>query len=675
MDTHSTRKRRIRRTSSVIKEVSDDGDEGDADSYQNGDTASKHQHDSGKLEVDKIAGGSSRRKALLRRFTNREIQIFKEEFPLDKKHKYLKKRFIFIVGALAGLIIAAFLFKPEQIDFDRLIENVDVDKFLDDVRTALPSSILQDALSFTQKEKEKGTFEHGDFAAGMELSRQGISAQKPIVMIPGVISTGLESWSTAQCALPYFRKRLWGSWTMLRAMLLDKQCWRELMVLDAETGLDPPNTKIRAAQGFDAADFFIGNYWIWNKIVQNLAAIGYDPNTMFSAAYDWRLSYINLETRDRYFTKLKRFIELSVESTGKKSVIVSHSMGSQVIFWFFKWVEAEGHGNGGPTWCEDHIDSLLSLSGSFLGTPKAVTALLSGEMRDTAQLNAFSVYGLEKFYSKKERAEILRLLPGISSMLPKGGDTIWGNATWAPDDTISQIRSSSFGSFLKFQNKVSRDLSNRTMSQAFDYLEQHTSTSFRNLLASNYSHGVARSRAEVEENDKRPEKWINPLESRLPFAPSMRIYCLYGVGKPTERSYWYEEGDIEETLNQQPSMPPTISNFSVDMPYGIPYPRPAWIDSSVSSKPVTEKGVVMGEGDGTVSLLSSGFMCVKGWKMPRYNPANISVYTYEMKHQPTDFDIRGGPKTAGKTNFFFCSTELTLCVVRSCRYIRTDGIE
>jgi phospholipid:diacylglycerol acyltransferase len=45
---------------------------------------------------------------------------------------------------------------------------------------------------------------------------------------------------------------------------------------------------------------------------------GYDPNTMFSAAYDWRLSYINLEERgsspensranvfaDRYFTKLK----------------------------------------------------------------------------------------------------------------------------------------------------------------------------------------------------------------------------------------------------------------------------------------------------------------------------------------------------------------------------------
>jgi phospholipid:diacylglycerol acyltransferase len=56
----------------------------------------------------------------------------------------------------------------------------------------------------------------------------------------------------------------------------------------------------------------------------------------------------------------------------------------------------------------------------MLGTPKAVAGLLSGEMKDTAQLNAFAVYGLEKFYSKKERATILRSFAGIASMLPKG---------------------------------------------------------------------------------------------------------------------------------------------------------------------------------------------------------------------------------------------------------------
>ncbi len=73
---------------------------------------------------------------------------------------------------------------------------------------------------------------------------------------------------------------------------------------------------------------------------------------MLSASYDWRLSYSNLQKRDRYFTKLKLFIELSSLQSGRKVVLVSHSMGSQVVFWFMKWVEAEGegNGNGGNNW-------------------------------------------------------------------------------------------------------------------------------------------------------------------------------------------------------------------------------------------------------------------------------------------------------------------------------------
>jgi phospholipid:diacylglycerol acyltransferase len=75
---------------------------------------------------------------------------------------------------------------------------------------------------------------------------------------------------------------------------------------------------------------------------------------------------------------------------------------------------------------------------------------------------------------------------------------------------------------------------------------------------------------------------------------------------------------------------------------------------------IQEKGVYMGEGDGTVSLLyssnvppslttyrSSGYMCVKGWKIDRFNPARIPIITREMDHQPEFLDLRGGPRTAG----------------------------
>jgi phospholipid:diacylglycerol acyltransferase len=28
-------------------------------------------------------------------------------------------------------------------------------------------------------------------------------------------------------------------------------------------------------------------YWVWQKIVENLAVLGYDTNSMDMAAYDW----------------------------------------------------------------------------------------------------------------------------------------------------------------------------------------------------------------------------------------------------------------------------------------------------------------------------------------------------------------------------------------------------
>lgn len=113
---------------------------------------------------------------------------------------------------------------------------------------------------------------------------------------------------------------------MMRALVMDKQAWKRHIVLDKETGLDPPGIKLRAAQGFDAADFFITGYWIWNKILENLATVGYDPTNAFTAAYDWRLSYANLERRDRYFSRLRSHIELAHEVSGEKTVLISHSV-------------------------------------------------------------------------------------------------------------------------------------------------------------------------------------------------------------------------------------------------------------------------------------------------------------------------------------------------------------
>lgn len=468
---------------------------------------------------------------------------------------------------------------------------------------------------------------------GLHARSQGISAVHPVIMIPGVISTGLESWGTEAQSRQYFRKRLWGSWSMMRALVVDKASWKRHIMLDTETGMDPPGIKLRAAQGFDATDFFITGYWIWNKILENLATIGYDPTNAFTAAYDWRMTYMNYEKRDQYFTRLKSHIEIAVRVQNKKAVLLSHSMGSQVLYYFLHWVEAEGYGNGGPGWVEAHIDSWINISGCMLGALKGMPAVLSGEMKDTAQLNAFAVYGLEKFLSRHERAEIFRAMPGISSMLPLGGNAVWGDHNGAPDDLPGQ--NISYGNFLRFARETNSPLTktNLTVQESFPYLYKNSEKWYKEMVQRSYSHGVAHSAPEVEDNQLIPAKWINPLETRLPLAPSLKIFCFYGIGKPTERAFYYRD-DVDPLSKLNVTLDTMLSGGAND---GV------------------DHGVVLGEGDGTVNLLSSGYMCAKGWKLKRYNPAGVRITTVEMPHEPDQFSPRGGPNTGQSFFLFFPS--------------------
>ncbi|RWA10577.1 hypothetical protein EKO27_g4544 [Xylaria grammica] len=527
-----------------------------------------------------------------------------------------RSTFIFLLGSVFGLIAAGFLAQSNDlIEFPELGE-LSMDSLLD----VLPSNLVADLKDLIGNTE---FIESSDaFSVGIKARTEGLDVHHPIIMVPGVISTGLESWGTGNVSRPYFRRRLWGSWTMMRALLSDKEVWKQHIMLDKKTGLDPPGLKLRAAQGFDATDFFITGYWIWSKIFENLASLGYDPTNAFTAAYDWRLSYENLEVRDQYFTRLKNHIEMAHAISGRKVVLASHSMGSQVTFYFFHWVASNLGGKGGDDWVDKHVEAWINISGCMLGAVKDVTAVLSGEMRDTAQLNAFAVYGLERFLNREERAEIFRAMPGISSMLPIGGEAVWGNLTWAPDDKPGQANS--FGSFLNFRagGNWTAPEQNFTVSKALEYLLDTSDDWYRDQILRSYSHGIANTRAEVEANELQAHKWINPLETRLPLAPNLKVFCFYGVGKPTERGYYYRPPDL-----------PHQSKLNITIDTGLT------VDE-------IDHGVVMGEGDGTVNLLSTGYMCSKGWRMKRYNPAGVKITVIEMPHEPDRFNPRGGPNTA-----------------------------
>jgi phospholipid:diacylglycerol acyltransferase len=93
-----------------------------------------------------------------------------------------------------------------------------------------------------------------------------------------------------------------------------------------------------------------------------------------------------------------------------------------------------------------------------------------------------------------------------------------------------------------------------------------------------------------------------------------------GIGKPTERSYFYRKPDNP------------LSSLNIT------------IDTTLTTGNI-DHGVILGEGDGTVNLLSVGYMCNKGWNMKRYNPASVKIKVFEMPHEPERFSPRGGPNT------------------------------
>lgn len=72
--------------------------------------------------------------------------------------------------------------------------------------------------------------------------------------------------------------------------------------------------------------------------------------------------------------------------------------------------------------------------------------------------------------------------------------------------------------------------------------------------------------------------------------PPTTVLCYYGVGKPTERAYIYKTAGDDGAIDV--------------------------IDAAINDpRRNVSDGVLMGEGDGTVSLLSLGYHCAKASKV------------------------------------------------------------
>ncbi|KAF3439652.1 hypothetical protein FNV43_RR17930 [Rhamnella rubrinervis] len=518
---------------------------------------------------------------------------------------------------------------------------------------------------------------------GVKLKKEGLEAKHPVVFVPGIVTGGLELWEGHQCAEGLFRKRLWGG--TFGDLYKRPLCWVEHMSLDNETGLDCPGIRIRPVSGLVAADYFAPGYFVWAVLIANLARIGYEEKTMYMAAYDWRLSFQNTEVRDQSLSRIKSNIELMVATNGgKKVVVIPHSMGALYFLHFMKWVEAPTPmgGGGGSDWCSKHIKAVMNIGGPFLGVPKAVAGLFSIEAKDIAVARSFApgvldkdVFGLQTL---QHLMRMTRTWDSTMSMIPKGGDTIWGGLDWSPEGfyncsakklkndsphTTGQNRKRNNGSKagvnygrivsfgkhaaelhsseierIDFRDAIKgNNLANTSDCDVWtEYHEMgvggvqavadykvYTAGSILDLLhfvapklmergGAHFSHGIAEN---LEDPKYEHYKyWSNPLETKLPNAPDMEIYSMYGVGIPTERAYVYK-------------LTPPAECY-------IPFQIDASADGG-NEDSCLKGGVFSVDGDETVPILSSGFMCAKAWRgKTRFNPSGIRTYIREYDHAP-----------------------------------------
>ena len=471
--------------------------------------------------------------------------------------------------------------------------------------------------------------DHHDDLPGEKLRQKGASKHFPVVIVPGITSTNLENW-TPPSAIDNssdedgdcfkFRQKVWGDIKSAGKILTNKQCWMEYLMLGPD-GLDPVfnnrTRKLRPPRGLSAADYFVQGFWVWAKVIENMASVGYDINDIHMAAYDWRLSFPNLEVRDSYFTNLMAQIEFMRSVSGKKVVIVAHSLGGNLVHYLMKFSEIKNQ-----DWVNGNVEAILSIAAPYLGAPKSVPSVLSGEMLNTAQLSMPIVGNLlESTFGRNERQQLFRSWDGVSAMLPKGGSKVW------PGSMISISRNQEKAALIL--NSCGVPLSNLTAPESIQLMRCIAGENYVKRVNEFYSDGISDEPSRL--NDSR--YWSNPLESKLPDAPNMRLISLYGVGKPAERAYSYTAKNEELIIDvREDNMYMNITN-----------------------------GVKMTNGDGTVPLVSLGFMAHSGWRTRLnasypayptyghiYNPHKVGTVVREYMHAPDPAlkSLRGGPATA-----------------------------
>ena len=95
----------------------------------------------------------------------------------SKKQKKRSTWLIFVVGGIAGLLLAGAAAKNQDLVKMELLRDLSLDSIID----VIPAGILKEASDISQREKDAVSYDA--FSTGLALKAEGLSVNHPVVMV------------------------------------------------------------------------------------------------------------------------------------------------------------------------------------------------------------------------------------------------------------------------------------------------------------------------------------------------------------------------------------------------------------------------------------------------------------------------------------------------------------
>eukprot|EP01105_Mastigella_eilhardi_P028779 TRINITY_DN972_c0_g1_i2.p1 TRINITY_DN972_c0_g1~~TRINITY_DN972_c0_g1_i2.p1 ORF type:complete len:804 (-),score=186.18 TRINITY_DN972_c0_g1_i2:89-2500(-) len=282
---------------------------------------------------------------------------------------------------------------------------------------------------------------------------------------------------------------------------------------------DPPEIKVRAVQHKNGAMYLdptcttSNHSWVMGPLIENLEDFGYvEGYNMETCPYDWRLPPQNLEERDHFFSDLQARIEQLVSNTGNKVCLLGHSMGNRIIQYFLHLMAKK---EGGQKWIDEHVFSFIAVAAPFLGTPKMLRALCTGDK-----------LGLETLLRKQDALRFERSLGSAPWLLPLSTEHYFNEKGSA----FAYVQSpDGIGSICYKPLSVREALTAAGAQKSLEFFDKY-------YLTNPLFGGPAGS------------------EVVLQAPPVQRLHAFYGVNVPTETMYFYEKGEHGFTFDKNPAI-------------------------------------------------------------------------------------------------------------------------